>query len=89
MTPNTVTDLNGLRDLLEQARELGYALNDQEAFVGDISVAAPLLDRGGHPVAAVNVAVPSPRWNVQDVLARLVPHLLRTTAAINRDLRYV
>jgi IclR family pca regulon transcriptional regulator len=88
MTAHSVTDLNGLRDRLQQARELGYALNDQEAFLGDISVAAPLVDHRGHPLGAVNIAVPSPRWNVHDVVAQLVPYLLKTAATINKELRY-
>jgi DNA-binding IclR family transcriptional regulator len=89
MTKLTITDLQGLRKALQVARELGYALNDQEAFVGDISVAAPLLDSSDRPLAAVNIAVPSPRWQLEEVLARLVPALLKTTAAIGRDLRSV
>lgn len=88
MTRFTVTDLPGLRQALEAAREQGYALNDQEAFIGDISVAAPLLDRRGHPLGAVNIAVASPRWQLDDVLRRLVPHLLKTVAIINKELRY-
>jgi len=89
MTPFTVTDLAGLRATLDQARELGYALNNQEAFVGDLSVAAPLVDRQGHPLGAVNIAVPTPRWRLEDVLGRLVPQLLKTAAAINREVRYL
>jgi IclR family pca regulon transcriptional regulator len=88
MTRHTVTDLPGLRKALQVARERGYALNDQEAFIGDISVAAPLLDRAGRPLAAVNIAVPSPRWHLDEVLARLVPPLLKTAAAIGKELRY-
>lgn len=88
MTRSTVTDLTGLRQALETAREQGYALNNQEAFVGDISIAAPLLDGLGNPLGAVNIAVPWPRWQLEDVLARLVPQLLKTAAAINRELRY-
>jgi DNA-binding IclR family transcriptional regulator len=68
---------------------MGYALNNQEAFVGDLSVAAPLVDRQGHPLGAVNIAVPTPRWRLEDVLARLVPQLLKTAAAINREVRYL
>jgi DNA-binding IclR family transcriptional regulator len=89
MTARTVTDLAGLRALLERARSDGYALNDQEAFVGDISVAAPLLDAHAQPVGAINIAVPSPRWQLQDVLARLVPALLKTAAAVNREIRFL
>jgi hypothetical protein len=42
MTARTVTDIAGLSSALDAARKLGYALNNQEAFVGDVSVAAPL-----------------------------------------------
>jgi len=87
MTPNTVTDIPGLLDKLGEARRLGYVLNDQESFVGDISVAVALLDPAGVPLGAVNIAVPYPRWHVSDVLAKLVPPLLRTAAAIQRELR--
>lgn len=89
MTRFTVTDLPGLRVALQQARELGYALNDQEAFIGDISVAAPLLDRDGRPLGALNIAVPLPRWQVPEVLARLVPQLLRAAAAVNKELQFL
>ncbi|MBL8288095.1 MAG: helix-turn-helix domain-containing protein [Rubrivivax sp.] len=89
MTARTVTDLARLRALLERARDDGYALNDQEAFVGDISVAAPLLDTHGQPLGAINIAVPSPRWQLDDVLARLVPALLKTAAAVNREIRFL
>ncbi|TFZ07197.1 IclR family transcriptional regulator [Ramlibacter henchirensis] len=89
MTRHTVTDLAGLRAALGEAREQGYALNNQEAFIGDVSVAAPLLDPRGHPLGAVNIAVPTPRWRLEDVLARLVPQLLKTAAAINREVRHL
>lgn len=87
MTPRTLTDLGALRKAIAQARTLGYALNDQEAFIGDLSVAAPLLDRQGRPVGAVNVAVPTPRWQLPELLDKLVPQLVKTAAAINRELK--
>lgn len=83
MTPTTVTDLKGLDDALAEARKLGYALNNQEAFVGDISIAAPLLDRGNRPVGAVNIAVPFPRWNLEDAKRVLAPQVLATARTIN------
>lgn len=88
MTRHTVTELGPLREALQLARAQGYAINDQEAFIGDISVAAPLLDRRGHPLGAVNIAVPTPRWQLGEVLDRLVPQLLRTVSNINKELRH-
>jgi IclR family pca regulon transcriptional regulator len=87
MTSKTVTDLKGLAAALADARRLGFALNDQEAFIGDISVAAVLVNRLGKPVGAVNVAVPFPRWEVSSVLKKLVPQLMVTARAINKEIQ--
>lgn len=86
MTIHTVTDLPGLRRVLAEVRRVGYALNDQEAFIGDISVAAPLADRAGHVVGAINIAVPSPRWKVEEVRRKLAPQVVSTARAIAADL---
>jgi len=86
MTVHTVTDLPGLRRVLAEARRLGYALNDQEAFLGDISVAAALADRAGKVVGAINIAVPSPRWKVDDVRRRLAPQLVAIAREIAAEL---
>jgi IclR family pca regulon transcriptional regulator len=86
MTAHTVTDVAGLRRVLAEVRRVGYALNDQEAFIGDISVAAPLVDRAGTVVGAINIAVPSPRWKVDDVRRRLAPQVVATARDIAAEL---
>jgi IclR family transcriptional regulator, pca regulon regulatory protein len=87
MTASTVTDIDGLLGLLADARRLRYALNNQEAFVGDVSIAAPLIGASGIPLGAVNIAVPSPRWKVEDVQKSLAPQLLETAREITSALR--
>lgn len=47
------TSLSGLRAVLSEARQRGYAIEDGEVSEGLASVAAPVLDHNGHPVAAV------------------------------------
>lgn len=86
MTERTVTAVAELMKRLADARRLGYALNDQEAFAGDISVAAPLVDRAGTVAGAINVAVPSPRWRVDDVRRRLAPRVIATAKEISAEL---
>jgi len=86
MTAHTVTDLPGLRRILVEARKLGYAFNDQEAFVGDLSVAAPLVDRSGNVVGAINIAVPSPRWKADDVRRGLAPKVVAAAREIGAEL---
>lgn len=52
--------LSGLRSLLAETRQRGYATEDGEVTPGFASVAAPVLDHNGHPVAGVAVTFPTP-----------------------------
>ncbi len=50
--------LSQLRALLAEARQRGHAVEDGEVSEGMASVAAPVLDHNGHPVAGVAVTFP-------------------------------
>lgn len=73
MTEFTETEPDAVMMRIRAAHGLGYAINDQEAFLGDISVAAAVRNRKGQPVAAVNIAVPTPRWTAEKVESELGP----------------
>ncbi|PUA79850.1 IclR family transcriptional regulator [Nocardioides currus] len=47
------TTLSALRRLLSESRQRGHAVEDGEVSDGLASVASPVLDHNGHPVAAV------------------------------------
>lgn len=85
-TPRTVTDLDELRDQLAVVRSRGYALVDQELELGVRSVAAPIHDRSGDTVAAVNVSTHANRTPKAELQQRFVPVLLRTAAEIDHVL---
>ncbi len=86
MTPHTVTDLAGLKRSLADVRKHGYALNDQEAFIGDVSVAVALVDRSRNVAGAINIAVPSPRWKAEDVRRKLAPKVIAAAREIGAEL---
>lgn len=86
LTEHTITDEAALRQILTQVRQQGYCLNNQEAFLGDISIAAPLFDRHREVVGAINIAVAFPRWTVPAVRKKLVPLLLETAQKITQQL---
>ena len=86
MTKHTVTDLRGLNAILERARRDMFVINDQEAYLGDISAAAPIFDGDGEVSSAINIAVPSSRWTAVRVNKELVPMLLDCARRISRDL---
>jgi IclR family pca regulon transcriptional regulator len=67
-------------------RRQGWSLVDQELEAGLRSVAAPIHDRDGHVVAAVNLSAQAARTDVADVHDTLLPPLLATAKAIERDL---
>jgi len=83
-TPYTLTDSRAILEHLVEVRQLGYSIVDQEGLVGEISVAAPILDYAGTAIAAVSVPVSTTRWSVKSVQETLAPHVLETARAISR-----
>lgn len=86
LTARTITSPDALRAELRRVRRQGYAMVDQELEEGLRSVAAPVRDRDGEVVAAVNIAVHAGRNSVDSVRRDLLPHLLATVARIEADL---
>lgn len=60
-TPNSISDVNGLLEELEQVRTRGYAVDDEESQQGCRCVGAPILGAGNLPVAAISISGPTPR----------------------------
>jgi IclR family pca regulon transcriptional regulator len=86
LTAKTVTSRADLEAKLELIREQDWALVDQELEPGLCSFAAPIRDRRGTAVAGVSLV---PQGAASDVVAfagQLVPLLLETCRAIERDL---
>lgn len=87
LTEHTVASVAALRTELALAREQGYAIVDQELEEGLRSMAAPVRDRTGLVVAAVNVSVHASRTSVETMRAELLPPLLAAAGHITADLR--
>jgi IclR family transcriptional regulator, pca regulon regulatory protein len=86
LTSRTVGSVTVLRTELKRIRAQGWALVDQELEEGLRSVAAPIRDRGGRTVAAINVSAHAARWSVDAMRRTLLPPLLATAAAIEAEL---
>jgi IclR family transcriptional regulator, pca regulon regulatory protein len=87
LSPRTLTSRDALRKELAKVRSQGWALVDQELEEGLRSVAAPIGDRSGHTIAAVNLSAHASRLSIEEGRRRLVPALLATAARIEADLR--
>jgi len=82
-TPNTVADRSAIHARLRQIRSAGYALTAEEYYMGDISVAAAIVDADGRPLGAINVAVAKPRWRGMEDEKRLSELVITAAAAIS------
>ena len=87
LTDRTVTEPAGLRAIVGEVREQGYALVDQELEIGLRSIAVPLTRSDGRTMAALNVSVAAPRVDLDELRERLLPALHRTGEAISAALR--
>ena len=59
LTGDTVTDLDELDKALAEVLATGYAVEDEEAVLGESSIAVPVADRDGEAVAAIAVVMPA------------------------------
>lgn len=60
-TKNTITDPDELRKELSRIREQGFALNDEEEFLGLRAVGAPIRDRDNRVLGSISVSGPVSR----------------------------
>jgi IclR family pca regulon transcriptional regulator len=86
LTPTTVTSKIKLKALIDEARQRGYSIVDQEYEVGLRSISAPVRDRAGQIIAALNVACPSPRFTIDDMRTKVLPKLLESASTVTRFL---
>ena len=86
LTSRTVTSEPELRVILNQVRQRGWALIDQELEDGVRSVAAPVHDASRQVVAAINVSAHASRVTVTNLQRQFLPELLATAESISTDL---
>ena len=84
LTAHTVTDPTELRERILAVRRQGWCLVDQELEEGLISIAAPLHDRQGRTVAALNVSGQIHRTSAGHMQAEVLPALREAATAISR-----
>lgn len=84
VTPKTVTDVRKLRKELTVIRERGWAQSLGERQAGAGSVAAPVFEAGGAPVAVVSVCGPVER--ITEEIDMCVAHLLVSTRRLSAKL---
>ena len=81
-TTHTITDAARLRQVIETEAKQGYAVTREEMTLGNVSIALPLRQRPGLPLAAIGIVAHVA--SADEV--RLLPLLRRAAVAIEQRL---
>lgn len=86
LTARTVSSVAALRGELTRVRSQGWALVNQELEEGLRALAAPIRNRAGKVVAALNVSAHASRTSLETMRRDLLPPLLKAAARVEADL---
>ena len=70
-TPHTITDPEKLFESISKARDEGYSIGVQEAVLGEIAIAAPVVNPQFDVLAAVHISVMKKNWTPERVISEL------------------
>jgi DNA-binding IclR family transcriptional regulator len=86
LTGQTKATRAGLSRVLARVRQRGYAIEDQEATVGDAGIAAPIWSRDGVVAGAIGVVGAAGRLLVPGIRDELVRAVTEAARAISREM---
>jgi DNA-binding IclR family transcriptional regulator len=86
LTGKTRTSRAALGRALAQVRRLGYAVEDQEATVGEAGIAAAIVNREGSVAGAIGVVGPVERLLATPAREDLARTVVESARSISRDM---
>jgi len=85
VVPRITPSRKALKATLLEVRKRGWAISDEQLSLGIRSVAAPVRDKSGTAIAAVNVTVSAAETSIATLKKKFLPLLLATAATITED----
>ncbi|HEY1627416.1 MAG TPA: IclR family transcriptional regulator [Streptosporangiaceae bacterium] len=86
LTGRTKTTRAALGQALAQVRRRGYAIEDQEATVGDAGIAAPIVNREGTVAGSIALVGPAERLLAHTAKDDLIRAVVDSARSVSRDL---
>jgi len=86
-TERTITDVARLKSELANVRQQGWCLVNQELEEGLVSLSAPIRDRAGRAIAAMNISGQINRTSPATMLEHFLPKLRAAAAEISQMLQ--
>ena len=82
-TPRTVTDKDELKQIIAQVRRQGWAITDQELEEGLISISAPIRNRQGRIIAAMNISGNAQRNSAKQMMKTFLEPLQKAAQNVS------
>lgn len=83
LTPKTTTGKEESRAHIERARRAGFSLAIEEVLIGELAVAAAVVDGDGQPIGAVSLAASLSEWTRDKFARRFGPMVVAAAQAIS------
>jgi len=85
-TKHTLTDIDALLAKVQQARRQGWCMINQELEEGLVSMAAPIVNRSGRTVAALNISGQVNRTTPRQMQETMLPALREAAREVSQRL---
>ncbi|ABC34115.1 helix-turn-helix domain-containing protein [Burkholderia thailandensis] len=83
-TPRTLVDPAALKDEIAHVRSQGWAIVDQELEAGLISLSAPIRNRRGQVIAAMNISGNAQRHSAKQMVKAFLDPLLEASQTVSQ-----
>ena len=87
-TEKTITSIKAFKQELQDIRQRGFAINNEELEKGLFAIAAPVRNYTGAAIASLNVSFPLVRHSRQEAIAKFRPILLDACRKISLSLGF-
>ncbi|WP_331233336.1 IclR family transcriptional regulator [Natronorarus salvus] len=88
VTPNTITDRAELAAELEEIRERGYAIDDEEQVEGLRCISAPIVSASGRVLGSISVSGPTHRFKGTYFTETIPDSVMEAANVIELNLTY-
>ncbi|MEM5386795.1 IclR family transcriptional regulator C-terminal domain-containing protein [Paraburkholderia phymatum] len=86
LTPRTITSVAEIRRIVNETRDKGYVITEDEVYEGRRSVAVPIRNREGQAIASINISAMDSRANRETFEKKFLPLLSNAAQQIGQSL---
>jgi DNA-binding IclR family transcriptional regulator len=83
ITKYTETDSTVILEKIKIAKNNGFDINNQECLVGEIVIAAPIINIEGKPIAAIHISVSTREWDNEKLINNISNELINLAHSIH------